>query len=419
MRLRGRVSGVHVGVGGGERLGGGVFNFVKAGAKGGAFRQSLWGHGFDDQVPGGLDLAFGVGREGLLLFGALVFGGQPGFFQVVRKFRQAFLFQLYLIGLREGFEGLSNGFQAGLIGLIRDFPGGLFAGGGKLDILALCTAEDGLQTVEIGLEDGVELVIVATCAVHGEAKKGLADVGCYLGEDFLAADVRVNIARDQVLRTGAKIACGDQGFRAGGGDFVACQLFANKTVVGLVGIEGVDDVVAVAPGMGSFFIQFEAVGVGITDDVEPFQSPAFTIGRGGHQAIDKLFVSIGGLILQERADFGGGRRQTRNVEGGAADELGLTEGGRGFQVFGFERPENELINFLVGGCGGSSTNGRPEGPIGCPGTEKSLLLRFDSGVCCGGNGGQQGEKQKRVKALGHGDKFTTIPGQPGGRPPEN
>ncbi len=263
----------------------------------GAFGLHGWGHHVDDFVPRRLDLRFGVRRKALLLGGTLVFRNVEGFAEFGVELALVLFAELLIVGFGERFEGGFDGREAILVGLLGGLPGGLFGGGGDLDVLALGAGEDGLQGVEIALEDGIELVVVAAGAIDGHAEEGLADIGGDLGEDFLAALFGIDIAGDQVLGAGAQVACGDECFVVAGGHFVAGDLLANEAVVGFVGLEGMNDVVAVAPGVGALEIEFEAVGIGVAYDVEPFGGPAFAVGRGSQQAVDYLFVGGRAICL--------------------------------------------------------------------------------------------------------------------------
>lgn len=61
------------------------------------------------------------------------------------------------------------------------------------------------------------------------------------------------------------------------GEEVARELFAEELVDWLVGVEGVDDVVAVTPGVAVGDVFVESVGIGVADHVEPVSSPAFAV----------------------------------------------------------------------------------------------------------------------------------------------
>ena len=66
---------------------------------------------------------------------------------------------------------------------------------------------------------------------------------------------------------------------------IAGQLFFDEAGVGLVVVEGADDIVAIGPSVGAELVFIVAVGVAVVDDVEPVAAPAFAIARGGQEAV--------------------------------------------------------------------------------------------------------------------------------------
>ena len=64
---------------------------------------------------------------------------------------------------------------------------------------------------------------------------------------------------------------------------IAGKLLANEVVVGLVGVEGIDDVVAVSPlSLGkdeAIGVHVEAHRVSVADDIEPMACPALAETR--------------------------------------------------------------------------------------------------------------------------------------------
>jgi hypothetical protein len=76
-------------------------------------------------------------------------------------------------------------------------------------------------------------------------------------------------------------------------------LFGDEAVEGLILVEGVDDVVAVAPGGRLGTVALVAVGFGIAGDVEPVPRPAFAVFGPVKQAIDDVLIGIGRLVVQE------------------------------------------------------------------------------------------------------------------------
>ena len=117
----------------------------------------------------------------------------------------------------------------------------------------------------------------------------------------------------------------------------------HEASVGLVLIEGADDVVAVGPGVGPGLVFVVTVRISVMDYVEPVPRPAFAVARGGEQAIHQFFVSVGGFVGEEGVGFVGRRRQAVEVVGEAADQgtaVGLR--GRGESLFGEFGPDKSV-----------------------------------------------------------------------------
>ena len=128
------------------------------------------------------------------------------------------------------------------------------------------------------------------------------------------------------------------------GQDVAGDLLAEELVVRLVGVEGIDDVVAVAPRHGHRIIRGLARRVGVADDVEPMAAPALAVGRGTEQAVHHLGEGIRRRIGDEGIRLGRCRREPGEVERGAAEQRAAVGGGRGFPVVGFETRQDEIID---------------------------------------------------------------------------
>ena len=98
-----------------------------------------------------------------------------------------------------------------------------------------------------------------------------------------------------VHHVGAEKVEGGGGERLGiaGPKFVAGDLLADEAVVGLVFIEGLDDVIAIAPRVWAKGVVLEAIALGVAREVEPVARPAFAVVRRGEQPVDEPFVSVG------------------------------------------------------------------------------------------------------------------------------
>ena len=85
-----------------------------------------------------------------------------------------------------------------------------------------------------------------------------------------------------------------------GGDLVAGELEPDELVVGHVAVQGLDDPVAIPPGVGPGLVELEAVGVGVARQVEPVLRPALAVVRAGQQTIDDRLVGIRRAVGEER-----------------------------------------------------------------------------------------------------------------------
>ena len=237
------------------------------------------------------------------------------------------------IGVLAADDFLVQSGDFGLEGGGFGFPIGLFLSGGLGEVVGLEGGPEGLKAVVIRLTKPVKLVIMAAGAAEGDAHEtGPDDVG-HFGEGFVAAAGDGLVAGVAADGAEAVEAGGDEGFVFRGGDFVARELFVDEAVPGLVVIEGADDVVAVAPGVGAEVVVFEAFSFGEADDVEPVLAPAFAVVGGGEEAVDDSGPGVGGFIGEEGGDFGGGGGEACEVEGYAADKSGAV--GFGGVVQGF------------------------------------------------------------------------------------
>ena len=218
--------------------------------------------------------------------------------------------------------------------------------------------EGSLETVVILLRDGIEFVIVATRTLDSEAHDTATEGGDHVIEIFVA-EFGIVFFAEADLGMVAEKAGGGESFGAGVGEFVAGELFVEEAVVGFVGVEGGDDVVAVTPGVGTVEVVFLAVGIGVAGEVEPVASPAFAVVRGGEEFVDEIGPGVGGIVVDEGGDLRGSWREAEKVEVGAADEgvaVCLGSGGEVAAAIGYE----EVDGVCARGDGG--TDGLAEGP---------------------------------------------------------
>ena len=77
---------------------------------------------------------------------------------------------------------------------------------------------------------------------------------------------------------------------------LACDLFPGELVVGKIVVEGLDDPVAIGPGIAAGFVVLKAVALSVASDIEPVACPAFAvIGRGEKVVDDGAVVCVRGV----------------------------------------------------------------------------------------------------------------------------
>ena len=280
-------------------------------------------------------------------------GFQPDQLQEQRRSAGGFLGGLAIL---EGGDLSREGLAAG--------PGGLRSGLG--DALALAephAAQGGREPVVVRLPDRVELVVVAPGAMDRQAqvrlRRGaddplqllLAGRGSHGGGPL--------VLHRLVVRSDHELPGGHDRRGVVGLEDIAGQLEANEPVVGHVGIERLDDPVAIPPGVGPEPVVLEALGLGEADDVEPVPRPALAVSGArpgsGPPAARRRRVRVG----DERLDLLGRRRQAEQVEGEAADQRAAVGLGRRRQVArrqprqdeGIDRPDRRAGAVTVGGSG--------------------------------------------------------------------
>lgn len=90
----------------------------------------------------------------------------------------------------------------------------------------------------------------------------------------------------------------------------------NKPVVGHIGIEGPDDVVAVVPGIRHIVVELVAAGFRIADQIEPVASPPLAMMRRGEQPVDNLRVNVVSRCRECLFDLFRSRRQSDDIKRG-------------------------------------------------------------------------------------------------------
>src|SRR5262245_31218042 len=129
---------------------------------------------------------------------------------------------------------------------------------------------------------------------------------------------------------------------------VASEVLDQELVVGQIGIERSNYVVAISPGVVQVVVEFEAERFAVADDIEPVTAKTFAIAGRGEQAIDQSLIHVGRVVGEKRIDFVGQRREAGQIECQATDESALGGGRRWLKPGGFQaRADENVDRFLA------------------------------------------------------------------------
>ena len=121
-------------------------------------------------------------------------------------------------------------------------------------------------------------------------------------------------------------------------------MFPRKLVEGFVGVEGVDDVVPVAPGLFGKNAVGGAHHVRVAREIEPVPRPTFSKSPGSQQAVHDLFRGVGSIVPDERCDFLWAWRQAREVQMNTAQPCITIRIVHGLESGGLKLRQNKLIH---------------------------------------------------------------------------
>ena len=164
--------------------------------------------------------------------------------------------------------------------------------------------EDAVERVEVGLRNGVELVVVAARAGDGQRLEGLGHrVDLVVGEGHLLVE---RVDRRKTVQDHAQLADADGAFVEAAAQArlrqqVAGDRLADQLRPGHVVVEGADQVVAVAPGVGDRRVALGTVGFGVAHPVHEVARPLLAELRAGQQGVDLGFVRSGCVRRRRQA----------------------------------------------------------------------------------------------------------------------
>ena len=238
-----------------------------------------------------------------------------------------------------------------------------FRVGNEVVFLVSGAGEDAAERVVVFAEDGVVLVIVAAGAGDGQAQETAGD-----GVDALVALVGAALNRLGLIPNPGSAAEEAGRLEVFGGGVLAHQvageLHLDELAIGKIVVELLDDPVAVDPGAIERHVAAPArietanVVVAVAGDVEPVAAPALAVGRRCEETVDHLGEGLGGGVLFEGGDLGGGGRKAGEVEGGATDQGALVRHGSGLQTLLHKLGEDEAVDVGFGPGLGQGLIGR-------------------------------------------------------------
>ena len=208
-------------------------------------------------------------------------------------------------------------------------------------------------------------MIVASRALHTEPEERVGRHAGHIGEHF--GPLKLHVALVVFVDPVAQKHGGSQSIAVARINLVPSQLLAHKPVVRFVGVERVDDVVAIAPRFGPEMIRAVAVRVRIAHEIEPKGCLPFAVARAGQQAVDQFAVGIRRGIFQERLHLFLSGWQTGEIQRHAPDQRALGgRTGRGQFLLG-EFARNEMIDLIRRPNGAGFRHGRlAHGLVGPP-----------------------------------------------------
>ena len=190
------------------------------------------------------------------------------------------------------------------------------------------------------------------------------------------------------------------------GQQVARDLLPDEAVVRHVGVDGINDIVTVLPGVGVRDVPARTGALAVAGHVEPVTTPAFAERRRGQQSVHDLRKRLGGIVRKKGIHIGGSRRQTGQVERDPANQRRTVGVGDRLQVLRLQAGQQEPVDIIPGpggiahlGCLGlrerlpgpvlflecfvlrlrlaqrrRHLDGRPDGAVGDPFRQRGHLL---------------------------------------------
>ena len=164
------------------------------------------------------------------------------------------------------------------------------------DVHPLACRKHGLQPVVIFLRKRIKFVVVATGALERQTQKGggrgidvirqplITQLGQIQGRLLDLRSKRIQRranSRFEVLQLFGRHPVHTRQAEIVRPELISGDLLLDEPVIGLVIVEGLDDVIPVAPRIRIVDVAFVPCAVGIPHHVQPMPSPPFSVARRG------------------------------------------------------------------------------------------------------------------------------------------
>ena len=148
-------------------------------------------------------------------------------------------------------------------------------------------------------------------------------------------------------RPGAKEPGRDPGLVGRVVELVARDLLADELAIGLVLVVGVDDVVAIPPGILPDIVLLEPGRIGIAGHIHPVSAPALAVLRRGEQPLDQPLPRAAVGVGKKLVDLRESRWQPGQVESSAPqprERVGRRPGhNTGLATRDIEKPVDRML----------------------------------------------------------------------------
>ena len=211
----------------------------------------------------------------------------------------------------------------------------------------LDAGEDRCHGIVVFGRNGIELVVVAASAAQRESHEDLRRrVDLLIDHVVLHLDL---VLLDQGLRPNCQESSRDDAFLVDPiapfrRQQVTCKLLDDELIERGVAVEGVDDVVAIAPCVRHLDVVVQTRRVRVARHVEPVASPLLAISRGLQQTVDEPSECAGGLVCQEFLDFRFCGGEAVKVVLGAPQESESVSAGRRGKLLLLKPRQDEVVD---------------------------------------------------------------------------